>query len=374
MAAWLQQFADRAPWVHEKTGLFLTAHYGASKLRWCWDHLPAVKQAMGDGALAWGSMASFLAFRLLRERPLLVDPANASRTQLLNVQTLTWDEELGALFGVPLAPLPEVVPSCHHYGTLRAGNHDIPLRLLNGDQSAASFAFGAPDPATVYVNLGTGAFVQRIVPAYPGATPGLLSSVVMQSATQTLYALEGTINGAGSALDWAARTLGIDARSLHARLPDWLSASANPPLFLNGVSGLGAPFWRPQFASRFIGDAPDNEKIVAVVESIVFLIQENLAELARYTAPPKQIVVTGGLSVLDGLCQRLADVTGLSVARPAVREATARGACYLLAGQPAQWRAPEACATFLPRVNPALARRFRDWHEAVLRDLNISKH
>lgn len=374
MAGWLRQFEDRAQWVHEKTGLFLTPHYGASKLRWCLDHLPQINQALDDGSLAWGSMASFLAFRLLRERPLLVDPANAARTQLLNVQTLHWDAELGALFGVPLEPLPAVVPSCHHFGTLPIGANGIPLQLLNGDQSAAAFAFGAPDPATVYINLGTGAFVQRIVPAYPGATPGLLSSVVMQSATQTLYALEGTINGAGSALHWAAQSLGVDERTLHSQLPDWLNAANAPPLFLNGISGLGTPFWRPQFASRFIGDAGASEKIVAVVESIVFLIKENLDELARYTTPPKQIVLTGGLRVLDGLCRRLADVTGLNVVRPALQEATARGAGYLLAGQPAQWRAAEAIDTFLPRENPVLARRFRDWHDALLRDLNIRKH
>ncbi|MEW5755051.1 MAG: FGGY family carbohydrate kinase [Pseudomonadota bacterium] len=365
MAGWLRQFEDRARWVQERTGLFLTPHYGASKLRWCLDHLPQVQRAMEHGSLAWGSMASFLAFRLLRERPLLVDPANASRTQLLNVQTLEWDTELAALFGVALQPLPKVVPSCHHYGTLPVGGGSVPLTLLNGDQSAASFAFGAPDPETVYLNIGTGAFVQRIVPAYPGATPGLLSSVVMQDATQTLYALEGTVNGAGSALHWAAQTLGIDEHVLHAELPHWLAHSTNPPLFLNGVSGLGTPYWRPQFMSRFIGEGPNSEKIVAVIESVVFLIKENLDELARYTSPAKQIVVTGGMSVLDGLCQRLADVAGLDVARPEAQEATARGACYLLAGQPATWRNPGAVKRFAPQHRPALEQRFRSWRDAM---------
>ncbi len=360
--AWLQQFAEHGEKIHRSTGLFLSAHYGASKLRWCLDHLPAVQAAHQNDTLACGPLASFVLFHLLEERPLLADPANASRTLLWNIKTRDWDDELLALFGVPHTLLPRCVPTRHGFGHLRAGGHTIPLTIATGDQSAALFGFGPPQPDTVYINMGTGAFIQRTTGRHP-THPRLLTSIAFQEDKQTTYTLEATINGAGSALDWASKALGL--RDTATRLAEWLANDSALPLFLNGVSGLGAPFWIPDFASRFVGEGEPWEKIVAVVESIVFLLYTNLAEMEALHAPAHRIIISGGLAALNGMCQRLADLSGLPVHRPAECEATARGTAFLLAGGTPAWPETGTAITFTPVQNPPLAQRFQRWRETM---------
>jgi glycerol kinase len=140
---WLAHFAPHAEAVHRATGLRLSAHYGASKLRWCLDHLPRVAVAAVERRLAMGPLASFLVFRLTEERTLAADPANAARTLLWNLETFDWDPGLLHLFEIPRALLPDCVPSRFDFGRL-AGGHRPPPTLVTGDQSAALFACGAP--------------------------------------------------------------------------------------------------------------------------------------------------------------------------------------------------------------------------------------
>lgn len=376
----LKPFESHHQAIHQKTGLFLNAHYGASKLRWCLDHLHAIRTAQHNGTLACGPLASFVLFHLLKERPLLADPANASRTLLWNISTGDWDDGLLTLFGISRALLPRCVPTRHHFGHLRVNDLMIPLTLANGDQSAALFAFGLPQADTAYINVGTGAFVQRVTQQRPDH-PRLLTSVVMQTAQHTTYTLEGTINGAASALQWASKTLGV--ANVESNMENWLGhhitqasmRSTAPPLFLNGVSGLGAPYWIANFQSQFMGTGEAWEKMVAVVESIVFLLHTNLHEMESVYPAPHTIVISGGLATLNGLCQRLADLSGLPVCRPAECEATARGTAFLLAGSGTisdRWNLhPEGDPEFIPEriftpsINPALHERYCLWQQAM---------
>ena len=367
---WLDQFSAKSRAVHQCTGLMLSAHYGASKMRWCLDHLPAVAAARREGRLAMGPLASFLLFRLLEEKPLVVDPANASRTLLWNLRAMDWDPRLLELFGIPGETLPSCVSTCHAFGTLRAHEHRLPLTIATGDQSVALFALGAPRPDTVYVNIGTGAFMQRAF-SQPADASGLLSSVVYRDADRALYVLEGTVNGAGAALRWAEQEWEL-LKDVEAQLPAWLARDGDIPLFLNGIAGLGAPFWVADFASRFIGTGEPWQKACAVVESIVFLLQVNLETMQKMAPAPKRLLVTGGLAQLDGLCQRLAGLSGLPVYRPAEHEATARGMAYLLAGFPENWPEEKPGDSFTPKPNPGLTRRYKDWRAAMQRALGKS--
>jgi glycerol kinase len=336
----------------------LSAHYGASKMRWCLDHLPAAAAARREARLAMGPLASFLLFRLLEEKPLVADPANAARTLLWNLHVMDWDPWLLELFGIPVETLPRCAPTRHAFGTLQANNHRIPLTIATGDQSAALFALGMPSADTAYVNIGTGAFIQRPF-SHPPDAPGLLSSAVYHDAVLALYVLEGTVNGAGAALRWAEQEWGLE--DVEAQLPAWLAHDGDIPLFLNGVAGLGAPFWVADFASHLVGDGEPWQKACAVIESIVFLLQANLETMQQMAPAPKRLLVTGGLAQLDGLCQRLSDLSGLLAYRPAEHEATACGTAYLLAAFPEDWPEKQAGAWFAPRPNPELVRRYERW-------------
>lgn len=360
---WLHQFEARGEDVKRRSGLFLSAHYGASKLRWAMDNLPAVRGAMQAGTLCWGPQASFLVCRMTRERSLLADPQCAARTQLWNIATRDWDPELLALFGVPAGFLPRCVPTIHRYGTLQSGDLAVPLLAVNGDQSAAVFAFGWPEEDAAYVNIGTSAFVQRAVTQDPGYLPRTLTGIVLDDGRRTVWTVEGNVNGAGAAIEWMKEALGIEDPV--AQLPGWLAGPGEPPLFLNGVSGLGGPFWKADFASRFVGEGSTAQKAVAVVESMAFLLQANVDEIAKYLPAPRRIRASGGVSQLDGLCQALADVSGLPVHRRDDAEATARGIGYLAAGMPERWNASAAEEVFAPRDAPRLRARYARWRSLM---------
>lgn len=365
-ADWLRQLEPHAALIRARTGLVLTPHYGASKMRWCLDHLPAVGAAASAGQLVMGPLASFLLCRLLDERPLAADPANASRTQLWDPATRDWSPELAALFGIGTEVLPTAVTSRHAYGTLPTPAGPVPLTVCTGDQSAVPFAFGALAPTTAYVNVGTGAFVQRAIRDRLPDAPRLLVSVVWSDVTGTDYMLEGTVNGAGSALDWFAQGENADVAALLAVL-DTAAAAAPPlapPLFLNAISGIGSPFWVSNLESRFIGDGTTEAKLAAVLESIVFLLQVNLLELKPHGPGFERILLTGGLSGSAWFCRRLAGLTGLPVLRSEDPEATARGLARLIAGDAGSAWPPPTLTEVRPARNPALTARHLAWrHE-----------
>jgi glycerol kinase len=365
-AAFVAQLAAHAAEIHARTGLVLSPHYGASKLRWCLDNLPAVSDAAGAGRLAFGPLSSFLLFRLLEEHPLLVDPANASRTQLYDPTTRDWSPTLLELFGLSASALPSPVGNRHHFGSFTVNGRSVPLEICTGDQSTVPFAFGATRTDSAYVNIGTGAFIQAPL-AQATIAPPLLTSVIWSDERRVLYALEGTINGAGSALDWFAEVEGVDTQRMLAALTLEASRDLRPPLFLNGVSGLGSPFWVADFTPRFVGDGSAGERFVALLESILFLVRVNLDEMQHAGLKLERVVVTGGYSANDWLCQRLADLLSLPVHRYAEPEATARGLGFLIARQPADWRGAAEVRLFAPTSDAGLLERFFAWLKEMKR-------
>lgn len=366
--AWLRRLDARAAWIRERTGLVLTPHYGASKMRWCLDHLPAVADAAAARDLAMGPLASFLLHRLLDERPLLADPANGARTQLLDIHSRDWSGALCELFGIDPAVLPRAVTSRHSYGTLPTPLGPVPLLACTGDQSAVPFAFGPLDPTTAYLNTGTGAFVQRALRDRLPDAPRLLVSVVWSEPDTVDYLLEGTVNGAGSALDWLAGELGAEIQPLLANLDGAAGQDGGlapePPLFLNGIAGLGSPWWRADFQSRFEGPGGALQQLAAVLESVAFLIQVNLEELAPFGPPFRRILLTGGFSGNDYFRRCLSGLTGLPLQRGAEPEATARGLARRLAGPDADdWPADVVPVTGAPV--PGIRDRYRRWRRLM---------
>ena len=355
-AAWLARFEADAPEIERRTGLRLSPHYGASKIAWCLEH------GVGESRTAvCGPLASFLAFRLLEERPLVADAANATRTLLFSLEQADWDPWLLELFGIARELLPECAPTRAEFGTLVCAGRRIPLRVLTGDQSAALYAGGEPRADALYVNLGTGAFAQRATERAVRAQ-GLLTSLVRREAGRSSFVLEGTVNGAGSAL----ATLGL-ADPL-AALERGLASTGSLPLFLNGVSGLAAPYWRADFRSRFVGEGSAEECCAAVAESVLFLLLEIERAERPLLGAPARIVASGGLAQSDALCQRLADLSGRPLERAREREATARGLAWLVRGADFEGDAP-AAQPFEPRRAARLEARHERWRMALAQAL-----
>jgi glycerol kinase len=358
----MEQLAPHAQQIMQVTGLRLSPHYGAGKLQWLLTHEPAVARAQAAGTLALGPLASYLLHHLTDCKDEQVDHANAARTLLWNLGTRDWDPQLLELFAIPRAALPVCRPICAAYGNTVHGG--IPVTAVNGDQTAALYAQGRPPAGTLMVNIGTGAFVLLPVQDPYTRPAGLLGGISWSTQDAASYYLEGTVNAAGAALQWAGKH--FDASRLGQQLPGWLAQVREPPLFLNSVGGLGAPWWRSGPAPRWLAAAVQApEAMVAVVESIVFLLQANIAALCTLDRGIDTVRISGGLAKLDGLCQKLADLSGLVVQRPAQLEATARGIAWQAAGCPADWPASGGSPAFTPQPNATLQARYSAFLELL---------
>lgn len=400
----LADWQPQAERIRAITGLVPSPHYGAGKIRWCLDHIAEVAQAQRAHNLACGPLASFLVASLTAcgsngasdpnsegvstnkgasqiERvpnrkvtpksltapisdthPVYCDPANASRTLLFNVTQQSWDRTLLRDFGIPAQILPLPVPTRYRYGLIVVQGARVPLKIVTGDQSAVIFQNGAPKPGTLYVNIGTGAFLQCTESTLPNTPPGMLRSVVMSEAQHTVYAIEGTVNGAGSALSWFSQHENVPDWSAHAA--QWLEAESGEVLFLNTVGGLGSPFWVTTHEPRFVGQGSKPQLFKAVVESIVFLIFSNVECMRSANVLLDRIVMSGGIAALDRMGQGLADLCGLSVNRPNSLEATARGVAQLLAKPGIAWNSTMT-SHFTPQDNTALITRYKRWRQTL---------
>ncbi len=370
-AAALKGWQARDADVRRITGLPLSSHYGASKIKWCLDELPAVRDAAARGHLVAGPLASWLLQQLLPGQPAVADASNASRTLLWDLARGDWSPELLELAGIPAAVLPQSVPTRHAFGMLALPEREVPLVVCTGDQSAVPFAHGRPDGHSLYLNIGTGAFLQCPVAQAPSRPTALLNSVLTWDAQGARQSLEGTVNGAGSALSWLDDQTGLDDHRAAVSLTRESAAGLSIPVFLNGVSGIGSPYWIPQVQSRFLDDQPADElaKVAGVVESIAFLIAANAAEMRALEPGLARIVAGGGLSRSDYLCGCIADLTGLVVERSSLREATATGLAFLVAGMPEDWSPVAEIERFMPTDNRSLAARHDRWQQAM-RDLS----
>jgi glycerol kinase len=359
--------ASHANRIRELTGLRLSPHYGVGKLRWCLANLESVQTAAGQGRLVAAPLAAFLLHRLgVTGEAWRVDHVNASRLLLMDLHTLEWSDELLELFGIGRGALPGLAPCRSDYGMLHAGAIAAPLLVSIGDQPAALFGRGSPREGVVLVNIGTGAFIQCAIGTEPRGAPGLLTSVGGSDERSRLYVLEGTVNGAASAIDSALGELGLPAPSAQD-LEAAFAEIASAPLYLNGVSGLGSPDWIPGFESQYVGSGPPLACLAAVYESIVFLIMRNL-DVMRGGIALEHVVLTGGLARVDFLAQRLASLSGLPVERPEDGEATLHGLAALLGGDVSN--AQGRSTVFAPEPDAVARSRYADWTaelEAALR-------
>ena len=234
---------------------------------------------------------------------------------------------------------------------------------VNGDQTAAVYSLGRPSGSEAVINIGTGAFVLMLTGSRSVRAPALLSGIANSTGHRREHAIEGTVNGAASAMQWARRVWSLPDPWRH--LPEWLQRRGALPVFVNTIGGLGSPWWQGGPDPHLIGEGQPWQRAVAVVESIVFMLQANIEALTAAGRRIRKIQVGGGLAAVDGICQRLADLSQLTVYRPAESEASARGIAYLACGRPRRWPKPGRGRTFKPRFHADLQQRYHIFRSAV---------
>lgn len=348
--------------IQQITGLPLSPHYGASKMEWLIENDAACNIAYQQDEIIIAPLACYLIEQLTGLTNAVVDHVNASRTQLLDINTLDWSNYMLDKFHLSPTCLPKLKPCLSDYGKFR--HHDFTLKLVSGDQNAALFANGIPPSGTILINIGTGAFALKMTPALE-KSHHLLNGLAVSHSDNKTFVQEGTVNGAGAAL--ATLYSEINEEHLFEQLPLWLNMIQAPPIYINTISGLGSPWWDTTIADHFINaDATEYdlpERSVAIIESIIFLLQNNIDELTDESS--QNIIISGGLSRLDGLCQKLADISGLTVNRFENTEASATGAAWLLSHSE-NWKIKQADSCFKPEPNDALKSRYQTFTQHLI--------
>ncbi|HQX52428.1 MAG TPA: glycerol kinase GlpK [Planctomycetaceae bacterium] len=324
--------ADRL--IRRKTGLIVDAYFSATKLQWILNNVKGAKAKASRGELAFGTVDSWLLWKLTDGKVHATDPSNASRTMLCNLETANWDNELLNLFDVPHEMLPEVRSSSEVFGTTRHFGGEIPVAGIAGDQQAALFGQMCHKPGMVKNTYGTGCFMLMHTGEKPMVSQNnLLTSIAWKINGRTEYALEGSVFIAGAAVQWLRDGLGIirkspDVESLAATVPDNGGVVVVP-----AFAGLGAPHWDAWARGLIIGLTRGTTAAHiarATLESIAFQVADVLQAMQKDSGLKlRELRVDGGASANNMLMQYQADLMGIPVVRPAVLESTALGAASL---------------------------------------------
>jgi glycerol kinase len=342
--------ADGAgPAIQQKTGLLIDAYFSASKIRWILDNVPGARARADAGQLAFGTVDTWLVWKLTNHTSHVTDVSNASRTMLFNIATLKWDDELLRLFGIPASMLPDVRSSSEVYGNVSdtLGIESVPIAGIAGDQQAALFGQMCREPGMSKNTYGTGCFLLQNIGSKPlPSRQQLVTTVAWQIGGRTDYALEGSVFIGGAVVQWIRDGLGLirsaaDIETLASSVAD------NGGVYLvPAFAGLGAPHWDPYARGTIVGitrGTTAGHIARAAVESIAYQVADLLDAMAadagiRLT----ELRVDGGAATNNALMQFQADLLGAPVVRPAVTETTALGAAYLAGLAVGFWPSVEA--------------------------------
>jgi glycerol kinase len=373
--------------IAERTGLLIDSYFSATKLRWILDNIAGARARAERGELAFGTVDSYLLWRLTRGAAHVTDATNASRTLLFNIHTGEWDDELLRLFGVPSSLLPQVRDSAGEFGAVAASylGKELPLLAVAGDQQAALIGQACLEPGMVKATYGTGGFVLLNTGSKAvRSRHRLVTTIAYQWQGMRHYAIEGSIFVAGAAVKWLRDALGIVASSAQV---DELAAQADvaqPVYFVPAFVGLGAPYWDSNARGTITGlthGITRKELARAVLESVGYQTRDLLAAMFADAADTqmrgaKRIIrVDGGMSASDWTMQFLADMLDVQVDRPVVRETTALGVALLAGWQAGVYPPPERFfetwrldRNFWPSMSESdRDHRYRGWRDALAR-------
>ena len=371
--------AGQEPEIIKRTGLLLDPYFSASKIKWILDNVDGARERAKKGKLAFGTVDSYLIWKLTGGKVHATDATNASRTSLFNIHSQQWDEELLLMFAIPKSLLPEVRDCAADYGVTARGLFDeaIPISGVAGDQQAAAFGQCCFAPGDIKSTYGTGCFMLLNTGADAVTSQNrLLTTVGYRLKGQVSYALEGSIFVAGAAVQWLRDQMKFiksapDSEGVARSLGDNAGVYLVP-----AFTGLGAPHWQPEVRGALFGmtRATGQAEIVrAALESVCYQTADLLAAMQQDGVAPGRLKVDGGMVANDWVLQYLSDILGLEVSRPRVMETTALGAAFLAGIKAGIFGGPEEIGKVWQQeqqFSPAMAelervRLLSGWQRAV---------
>ena len=369
-----------AEFFRSKTGLVLDAYFSATKLRWLLDNVIGARERAEKGELLFGTVDSWIIWKLTGGKVHVTDYSNASRTMLFNIHTLKWDEEILRVLKIPQQILPEVKPSSHVYGYTdsKLFGREVPIAGAGGDQQCALFGQTCFERGEVKNTYGTGGFMLMNTGTAPvNSHNGLVTTIAWGVDDKVEYALEGSIFVAGAAVQWLRDELGLirdaaESEVLAKSVPD-----ANGCYVVPAFVGLGAPYWDQYARGAIVGltrGVNRNHIVRATLESIAYQVNDVLMAMQEDSGMPiTSLRVDGGACDNDFLMQFQADILNTSVVRPYCIETTAMGAAYLAGLAVGYWRSKEEilanhviAGEFKPQMGQAKRESLlQGWHNAV---------
>jgi glycerol kinase len=369
--------------VRRITGLVLDAYFSGTKLRWLLDHVPGARPRAERGDLAFGTVDSWLLWKLTGGGVHATDVSNASRTLLFDLGKVDWSPEMLGVLGVPASVLPRVQSSVGSFGeSVELGwlPRGVPITGIAGDQQAALFGQACYQAGMAKNTYGTGGFVLLNTGEAPVASGhGLVTTIAWRIGSTTTYALEGSIFIAGAAVQWLRDGLGVIRTAAESEALAGSVADTGGVYFVPAFVGLGAPYWDMYARGTVVGltrGTTAAHLVRAALEAIAYQSRDVLEAMAADAGfPARQLRVDGGAAANDFLCQFQADILGIPVLRPAVVETTGLGAAYLAGLSAGLWSSLDALAgrttiarTFAPAMDAAArAERYEGWRRAVER-------
>lgn len=377
--------AGHQPLIQARTGLLIDSYFSATKILWLLDNVAGARRAAEAGGLAFGTIDSFLLWRLTGGRVHATDATNASRTMLYDIHAGRWDPELLELFRVPAAILPEVKDSAGAFGDLDPGilGRSLPIAGIAGDQQAALVGQACLEPGMIKSTYGTGCFVLLHTGAAAVQSRNrLVATIAYRLDGKPRYASEGSIFVAGAAMQWLRDKLKLVAHSGDSAALAASVDSTGGVYLVPAFTGLGAPHWDPDARGAIFGLTRDSgaaEIVRAALEAVCYQTRDLIEAMREDGAGrPQALRVDGGMAANDWLMQFLADQLDIPVERPVVTETTALGAAYLAGLGVGLYRGPDEIARRWRRerrFEPAMPAERRDtlyagWKRAVARALS----
>jgi len=367
--------------VAEKTGLRLDPYFSATKLAWLLEHVPGLRELAKAGHVAFGTVDTFLIWRLTGGQLHVTDATNASRTALYDIRSGRWDESLCAMFDIPMSCLPEVRDSAGDFGMtdVRVLGESLPIRGVAGDQQAALIGQACFLAGELKSTYGTGAFlVLNTGKQLVRSSNRMLSTIAYRLGGQITYALEGSILSAGATIQWLRDGLGLVSRAHEVEALARSVADTGGVYLVPAFTGLGAPYWDPDARGALIGltrGCGRGEIARAGLDSVTYQTRDLLDAMAADGIRPATLKVDGGMAQNGLFLQRLADILDLPILRPAMAESTAFGAACLaglgsgtyssLDEITRLWKSDARC---VPQMDPGTREReIAGWREAVKR-------